>query len=89
MHTDPVFGPVITFGNGGINAIVERERAVIALLNRRLALDLIAGTLTAKYLEAIHGCPRSIWSRSSDAAAALHIGLCPAVVRGSSPIPCR
>jgi acetyltransferase len=58
VHTDPVFGPVITFGNGGINAIVERERAVtLPPLNRRLALDLIAGTRTAKYLEAIHELP--------------------------------
>jgi len=51
VFTDPVFGPVITFGNGGLNAAVEREKAVmLPPLNRRLALDLIAGTRTAKYL---------------------------------------
>ena len=57
-HTDPVFGPVITFGNGGLNAVVEREKAVmLPPLNRRLALDLIAGTRTAKYLGAFREFP--------------------------------
>jgi len=58
VHTDPVFGPVITFGNGGLNAAVEREKAVmLPPLNRRLALDLIAGTRTAKYLGAFREFP--------------------------------
>jgi acetyltransferase len=53
VHTDPVFGPVITFGNGGVNAAVEREKAVmLPPLSRSLALDLIAGTRTAQYLVA-------------------------------------
>ena len=57
-HTDPVFGPVITFGNGGLNAVVEREKAVmLPPLSRRLALDLIAGTRTAKYLGAFREFP--------------------------------
>ena len=29
VYTDPVFGPIITFGNGGLNAAVEREKAVM------------------------------------------------------------
>jgi len=58
VHTDAVFGPVITFGNGGVNAVVEREKAVmLPPLNRRLALDLIAGTRTAKYLSAFREFP--------------------------------
>ena len=58
VHTDPVFGPVVTFGNGGLNAVVEREKAVmLPPLSRRLALDLIAGTRTAKYLGAFREFP--------------------------------
>ena len=58
VYTDPVFGPIITFGNGGLNAAVEREKAVmLPPLNRRLALDLIAGTRTAKYLGAFREFP--------------------------------
>jgi acetyltransferase len=53
-----VFGPVITFGNSGIHALVEHEKAVsLPPLSRRLALDLITGTRTARYLEAIHDFP--------------------------------
>ena len=58
VHTDPVFGPVITFGNGGVNASVGREKAVmLPPLSRSLAIDLIAGTQTAKYLRAQHEFP--------------------------------
>ncbi len=58
VYTDPLFGPVITFGNGGINAVVEREKAVmLPPLNRALALDLITGTRTAKYLGAFRQYP--------------------------------
>jgi acetyltransferase len=55
VHTDAVFGPVLTFGNGGAAALVERERAVLLPpLNRRLALDLISGTRAAAALRAGH-----------------------------------
>jgi acetyltransferase len=58
VYTDRVFGPVITFGNGGVNAAVEREKAVmLPPLNRALALDLISGTRTAKYLGAYRELP--------------------------------
>jgi acetyltransferase len=51
VHTDPVFGPVITFGNSGIAALVDREKAVLLPpLNRKLALDLISGTRAAASL---------------------------------------
>ena len=58
VYTDPVFGPVIAFGNGGINAAVERDKAVmLPPLNRRLALDLVSGTRTARYLGAFRDYP--------------------------------
>jgi acetyltransferase len=58
VHADPVFGPVIAFGNGGLNAVVERERVVtLPPLNRSLALDLITGTRTARYLGAFRELP--------------------------------
>jgi acetyltransferase len=55
VHTDAVFGPVLTFGNGGAAALVDRERAVLLPpLNRRLALELISGTRAAVALRAGH-----------------------------------
>ena len=51
VHTDPAFGPVITFGNSG--AIAESERVVLLPpLNARLVLDAIGGTRAAKALRA-------------------------------------
>ncbi|MEP7183344.1 MAG: GNAT family N-acetyltransferase [Betaproteobacteria bacterium] len=55
VHTDAVFGPVITFGNSGTAALVERERSImLPPLNRRLALDVISGTRAAAVLRAAH-----------------------------------
>ncbi len=52
VHTEAVFGPVITFGNSGIAALVDREKAVLLPpLNRKLALDLISGTRAAASLQ--------------------------------------
>jgi acetyltransferase len=43
VHTDAVFGPVITFGVGGAAAMVVSEHAVLLPpLNERLARDLIS-----------------------------------------------
>jgi len=45
VHTDAVFGPVITFGAGGAAAAGVGERIVLLPpLNERLARDLIRGT---------------------------------------------
>ncbi len=45
VHTDPVFGPVITFGNSVHAALVDHERMVLLPpLNRRLARDLIVAS---------------------------------------------
>ncbi len=53
VHTDVVFGPVITFGNSGAAALAERERIVLLPpLNYRLALDAISGTRTADSMRA-------------------------------------
>jgi len=51
MVRDPVFGPVISFGSGGINVEVMGDTAVgLPPLNRRLARDLIDRTKAAKAL---------------------------------------
>jgi acetyltransferase len=61
VHTDPVFGPVITFGNSGIAALVDREKAVLLPpLNRKLALDLISGTRAAASLRTSHDQPADL-----------------------------
>ncbi len=56
--TDPVFGPVITFGSGGTSVEVMGDRAVsLPPLNRWLARDLIQRTKAAKLLGAFRHMP--------------------------------
>jgi acetyltransferase len=51
VATDPVFGPVILFGQGGTAAEVVADRALaLPPLNRTLACDLIARTRVARLL---------------------------------------
>ena len=51
MITDPVFGPVITFGAGGTAVEVMGDRAVtLPPLNRRLVRDLISQTRVYRLL---------------------------------------
>ncbi len=58
ISTDPVFGPVITFGAGGITVEVMGDRAVmLPPLNRFLAKDLIQRTRVAKMLGAFRHMP--------------------------------
>lgn len=58
VTTDPVFGPVITFGAGGVMVEVIGDRAVaLPPLNRYLAQNLIAGTRMAKMLQAFRHMP--------------------------------
>jgi acetyltransferase len=53
MHTDAVFGPVITFGNSNAAAHAENDRAVLLPpLNHWLALEAIRGTRAAAELRA-------------------------------------
>ncbi len=58
MVRDPVFGPVISFGSGGINVEVMGDSAVaLPPLNRRLARDLIDRTKAAKLLGNFRNMP--------------------------------
>ncbi|HYP67130.1 MAG TPA: bifunctional acetate--CoA ligase family protein/GNAT family N-acetyltransferase [Thiobacillaceae bacterium] len=56
--SDPVFGPVITFGAGGVMVEVMGDRAVaLPPLNRFLAGNMIQGTRVAKLLGAFRHMP--------------------------------
>ncbi|MGX9728207.1 MAG: bifunctional acetate--CoA ligase family protein/GNAT family N-acetyltransferase [Candidatus Electronema sp. VV] len=56
--TDPVFGPVITFGAGGIAVEVMGDRAVtLPPLNHKLVQDLIGRTRISKLLGAFRHMP--------------------------------
>ncbi|WYD81810.1 MAG: bifunctional acetate--CoA ligase family protein/GNAT family N-acetyltransferase [Candidatus Electrothrix gigas] len=58
LVTDPVFGPVITFGAGGTAVEVMGDRAVtLPPLNRRLVRDLISRTKVSKLLDAFRHMP--------------------------------
>jgi acetyltransferase len=55
---DPVFGPAIVFGLGGIAVEVHRDRSVaLPPLNARLAQDMINGTRVARMLAAFRRMP--------------------------------
>ncbi len=56
--TDPVFGPFVMFGQGGIAVEVLRDRALaLPPLDRLLARDLIERTRVARLLEGYRGRP--------------------------------
>ena len=58
VTSDPVFGPVITFGAGGTMVEVMNDRAVsLPPLNTFLVKDLINGTHVAKMLTAFRHMP--------------------------------
>ena len=58
LARDSAFGPVITFGMGGIAVEVFRDSAVaLPPLNRFLALDMISRTRVAKMLDSFRGLP--------------------------------
>jgi acetyltransferase len=58
LVTDPVFGPVITFGAGGTAVEVMGDRAVtLPPLNRRLVQDLIGQTRVSRLLGAFRHMP--------------------------------
>ncbi len=60
LVTDPVFGPVITFGAGGTAVEIMGDRAVtLPPLNRRLVQDLISRTRVSKLLDAFRHMPRA------------------------------
>ncbi|MBI5165702.1 MAG: bifunctional acetate--CoA ligase family protein/GNAT family N-acetyltransferase [Magnetospirillum sp.] len=58
VATDPLFGPVILFGQGGIAVEVIGDRAVgLPPLNMHLAADLVDRTRVARMLEGYRGRP--------------------------------
>jgi acetyltransferase len=58
LARDPTFGPVITFGLGGIAVEVFRDSSVaLPPLNRYLALDMISRTKVSKLLDSYRGLP--------------------------------
>ena len=55
---DPVFGPVISFGSGGLSVEVTGDTAIsLPPLNRRLALDLINRTRVSRLLAGFRQMP--------------------------------
>lgn len=57
-HVDPIFGPVLLFGQGGVAVEVLADRAVaLPPLNRALARDLIDRTRVARLLAGFRGRP--------------------------------
>jgi acetyltransferase len=58
LTTDPVFGPVVTFGSGGVAVELLRDHAVaLPPLNLRLAEDLVSRTRVARLLAAYRNVP--------------------------------
>jgi acetyltransferase len=58
--SDPVFGPVISFGSGGTTVEVMQDSAVsLPPLNSRLALDLIERTRAARLLGEFRHMPQA------------------------------
>jgi acetyltransferase len=55
---DPVFGPVISFGSGGVSVEILGDTAIsLPPLNRRLARDLINRTRVSRLLEGFRQMP--------------------------------
>ncbi|HYD60145.1 MAG TPA: bifunctional acetate--CoA ligase family protein/GNAT family N-acetyltransferase [Noviherbaspirillum sp.] len=58
VATDPVFGPVILFGQGGIAVEVTADHTIgLPPLNMVLARDMISRTRVSKLLAAYRNCP--------------------------------
>ncbi|MEG0822646.1 MAG: bifunctional acetate--CoA ligase family protein/GNAT family N-acetyltransferase [Burkholderiaceae bacterium] len=58
LSHDPTFGPVMSFGMGGLATEIFRDAAVaLPPLNRFLALDMISRTRVAKMLDDFRGAP--------------------------------
>jgi acetyltransferase len=56
VATDPIFGPVILFGQGGVAVEVIGDRAVaLPPLNMNLAAELVRGTRVSKLLKGYRG----------------------------------
>lgn len=56
MAHDPLFGPVLSFGSGGVMVEVQADTALaLPPLNRELALDMMARTRVARALDTFRG----------------------------------
>jgi len=72
VAADPVFGPVILFGWGGVEVEVLADRTMgLPPLNRALALDMIARTRVAKRLAAFRDRPAADLDAIADALVRL------------------
>lgn len=71
-HVDPIFGPVLLFGQGGIAVEVLGDRAVaLPPLNRTLARELIDRTRVARLLAGYRGRPAAHLDALCDALTAV------------------
>jgi len=60
IGSDPLFGPVVLFGQGGIAVEVTADQAVaLPPLNRALAADLVSRTRVARLLAGFRDIPRA------------------------------
>lgn len=60
IGSDPLFGPVVLFGHGGVAVEVTGDRAVgLPPLNRVLAADLVSRTRVARLLAGFRDFPRA------------------------------
>jgi len=60
ISTDPVFGPVVLFGQGGVAVEVTADQAIgLPPLNRVLAADLVGRTRAARLLAGYRDYPRA------------------------------
>jgi len=60
VSTDPVFGPVVLFGQGGVAVEVTADQAIgLPPLNRVLAADLVGRTRAARLLAGFRDRPRA------------------------------
>lgn len=58
LSTDPLFGPVVLFGQGGVSVEVVKDSAVtLAPINHAQALDLVERTRVSKLLAGYRDCP--------------------------------
>lgn len=71
-HVDPIFGPVLLFGQGGIAVEVLGDRAVaLPPLNRALARELIERTRVSRLLAGYRGRPPARLDALCDALIAV------------------
>jgi acetyltransferase len=72
ISTDAVFGTVLMFGHGGVDAELQADRAIaLPPLNRALAADLVARTRVARHLAGFRDRPPVDLTALSDVLVAV------------------